>query len=109
MKSSHTVSPIHHLNCILYVIERLDFFLNILAACSKSSFSKLIRVLILNDKMNNLKTLNEKIKFYTPQLKRRRNKNAEESCDDFRCKDYTHTNLGNHLETLRVSVEKKNS
>ena len=58
--------------------------------------------------MNNLKTLNEKIKFYTPQLKRRRNKNAEESCDDFRCKDYTHTNLGNHLETLRVSVEKKN-
>ena len=56
--------------------------------------------------MNNLKTLNEKIKFYTPQLKRRRNKNAEESCDDFRCKDYTHTNLGNHLETLRVSVEK---
>ena len=50
--------------------------------------------------MNNLKTLNEKIKFYTPQLKRRRNKNAEESCDDFRCKDYTHINLGNHLETL---------
>ena len=59
-------------------------------------------MLILNDKMNNLKTLNEKIKFYTPQLKRRRNKNAEESCEDdnFRSRDYTHTNLGNLLETL---------
>ena len=61
--------------------------------------------------MNNLKTLNEKIKFYTPQLKRRRNKNAEESSEDdnFRCRDYTHTNLGNFLTTLdaRISIEKK--